>query len=246
MRVVIEAHHDHNVLCTLKHFPGHGNSRADSHLGFVDVTETWQPEELLPYANLIHNGLADAIMTAHIYNARLDAIYPATLSGPIIGGILRHRLGYDGVVISDDMQMRAISKQFDFETAVGLAVIAGVDILAISNNLAYADDWPERTINAIQGLVEEGKVSAERIDQSYQRIQRLKQRLSPRANATSRENCHIVGVDAAPIGAVAIVALRADAIHPDRHPTDQQKAKHGVVARSGPAAQDFLPGGQNL
>ncbi len=183
-RAVIEAHHDHHVLCTLKHFPGHGNSRADSHLGFVDVSDTWKVEELLPYANLIHNGLADAIMTAHIYNAHLDAIYPATLSGPIITGILRHRLGYDGVVISDDMQMRAISRQFDFEDAVGLAVIAGVDILSISNNLAYADDWPERAIKAILSLVEEGKVSAERIDQSYQRIQRLKQRLAPLATTT--------------------------------------------------------------
>jgi beta-N-acetylhexosaminidase len=182
-RAVIESHHKHGVLCTLKHFPGHGSSRHDSHLGFVDVTESWQDVELTPYQKLIEAGLCDAVMTAHIFNAKLDWEYPATLSKPIITGILRERLGYDGVVISDDMQMRAISKQYDFETAVQLAVKAGVDILAIANNLAYAENWAERAIAAIRAQVEQGAISAERIDQSYRRIMRLKARLQPQPTA---------------------------------------------------------------
>ena len=179
-RAMIESHHRHNVLCTLKHFPGHGSSAHDSHWGFVDVTETWQAGELDPYRSLIGATLCDAVMTAHIFNERLDPDYPATLSQPIITGILRQQLGYEGVVISDDMQMRAISQVYDFETAVRQAVLAGVDIIAIANNLAYAENWAERTVRILHRLVEEGVVSPARIDESYRRVMRLKARLAPR------------------------------------------------------------------
>jgi beta-N-acetylhexosaminidase len=177
-RVVIESHHKHNVLCTLKHFPGHGSARTDSHVSFVDVSESWQESELLPYQSLIRAGLCDVVMTAHIFNANLDPTYPATLSQPIITGILRQRLGYDGVVMSDDLQMRAISRQYGFPTAVQLAVEAGVDILAIANSLAHSADAAERIVGIVHTLVEQGKLSAERIDASYRRIMRLKARLN--------------------------------------------------------------------
>jgi beta-N-acetylhexosaminidase len=177
-KAVIESHHTHHVLCTLKHFPGHGSSQQDSHLGFVDVTESWQVSELLPYAELINSGLCDAVMTAHIFNAALDVEHPATLSKAIIDDILRKRLGYDGVVISDDMQMRAISAKYDFEDAVRLVITAGVDMIAISNMFDYAADWGTRTASVIQRLVASGAISPQRIDQSYRRIMRLKQRLT--------------------------------------------------------------------
>lgn len=173
----IEGYHAQGILCTLKHFPGHGSAKSDSHLGFVDVTETWQASELEPYRNLIKAGLADAIMTAHIFSSKLDPQYPATLSQKIITGILREQLGYDGVVISDDMQMGAIRQFYGFEQAVELAIHAGVDILAIANNSIYDADVGARTINIVSQLVRDGKISPERIEQSYQRIQRLKARL---------------------------------------------------------------------
>lgn len=176
-KAVIESHHRYRILCTLKHFPGHGSSHADSHLGFVDVTKTWQAAELIPYEDLIDANLCDAIMTAHIFNAAFDPIHPATLSPLIISELLRKRLGYDGVVISDDMQMRAISQQYEFETAVRLAIQAGVDILAIGNNLAYAENWASRAAAAIHRLVEDGVIPISRIDQSYRRIMRMKGRL---------------------------------------------------------------------
>lgn len=172
----IEAHHAQGVLCTLKHFPGHGSSTQDSHLGFVDVTKTWSRTELEPYANIIKAGLADAIMTAHVFNAHLDPKYPATLSKTIITGILREELGYDGVVISDDMQMRAIMAHYTFEAAVEKAINAGVDVIAIANNLMYGEDVPARAVATIKRLVEAGKISEARINQSYRRIQRLKHR----------------------------------------------------------------------
>lgn len=173
----IEGYHAQELLCTLKHFPGHGSSTNDSHKGFVDVTQTWQPIELEPYRNLINAGLGDAVMTAHIFNSNLDPQYPATLSQKIITGILREQLHYDGVVISDDMQMGAIRQYYGFEQAVELAINAGVDILAIANNLIYESDIGARTVKIISQLVQDEKISPERIEQSYQRIQRLKARL---------------------------------------------------------------------
>jgi beta-N-acetylhexosaminidase len=165
------------VLTTLKHFPGHGSSRSDSHLGFTDVTDTWSATELEPYARIIAGGQVDAIMTAHVFNARLDAQYPATLSPATINGLLRTKLGFAGVVISDDMQMGAIVDHYGFETAIRKALEAGVDILVFGNNLEYDEEIVPRAIAVISHLVASGVLSEARINQSYQRIMRLKNRL---------------------------------------------------------------------
>lgn len=177
-REFIKAHHSQGVLCTLKHFPGHGSSTGDSHLGLVDVTNTWSPAELEPYAHIIKAGLADAIMTAHVFHTGLDPDYPATLSKPIITGILRENLHYDGVVISDDMQMGAIANHYGFETAIQATIEAGVDIIAIANNSVYEDDVVARTVTVIKKLLQNGKIEEARLDESYQRIQRLKRKLA--------------------------------------------------------------------
>jgi beta-N-acetylhexosaminidase len=177
-RAFIQAHHAHGVTTTLKHFPGHGSSQADSHLGLVDVSATWQPLELEPYRALIGEGLADAVMTAHVFNAQLDATWPATLSRAVITGLLREELGYDGVVITDDMNMGAITAQYGFEQAAVLAVQAGADMLAYGNNLVYDPAVAQRAIAALLAAVEHGELSEARIDESYRRITALKQRHS--------------------------------------------------------------------
>jgi beta-N-acetylhexosaminidase len=177
-QAVIEAHRPHKILCTLKHFPGHGSSQADTHAGFVDVTDSWSVVELAPYATLIGAQICDVIMTAHIFNSTLDADHPATLSRNVVTGLLREQLGYNGVVISDDMQMGAISKLYDLETAVGLAINAGVDIIAFSNNLPFGRGAGGRRLHEIiMGLVERNIIPASRIEESYQRIMNLKQKL---------------------------------------------------------------------
>lgn len=176
--VFVQAHHQQGVLCCLKHYPGHGSSTADSHHGLVDVSDTWRREELQPYSDLIQAGLADSIMTAHVFNAALDPVYPATLSRSTIDGLLRGELGHDGVVISDDMQMGAIRRYYGYEDAVLAAVDAGVDILAISNNVLYEEDVVSRTVAILRQAVASGRISRARIEQSYGRIQRLKQRLA--------------------------------------------------------------------
>lgn len=173
----IDGHHDRGVLTTLKHFPGHGSSEDDSHLGFVDVTQTWSRQELLPYQRLIQAGKVDAVMTAHIFNETLDDRYPATLSQPTITGILRNELRFDGVIITDDMQMGAIRDHYGFEESVELAVQAGCDMIAIANNSIYDPNVSRRAFDVIRQAVQAGRISQARIEESHQRILRLKQRL---------------------------------------------------------------------
>jgi beta-N-acetylhexosaminidase len=173
----IAAHHEQSVLCAIKHFPGHGSSTEDSHAGWVDVTDTWSWDELLPFAHVVEAGMADAIMTAHVFNADLDADDPATLSSKIIGGLIREELAYDGVVVSDDMQMGAISDYYGFEAAIEKAIKAGVDILTFANNSVYEEDVVDRAVALVKQLVKEGTISEARIDASYRRIQRLKEAL---------------------------------------------------------------------
>jgi len=173
----IKAHRKLGLLCALKHFPGHGSSTGDSHLGLTNVTNTWSSEELIPYENLIGQGLADVIMTAHVYNANLDRKFPATLSRPILTDLLRKQLRYDGVIISDCMQMRAIRDHYGFEGALQAAIEAGVDIILFANNSVFEEDAASYAIAVIKSLIEEGKITHQRINQSYLRIQELKEKL---------------------------------------------------------------------
>ena len=164
-----------SVWTTLKHFPGHGSSTGDTHLGVVDVTTTWSAIELEPFRNIIRDALADAVLTAHVFNATLDPDHPATLSQPTITGILREQLGWDGVVISDDMQMGAIRLAYGYSDALRLAILAGVDVLTIAQQQVYEPGIVAQTIDLIEGMVTDGSLTEARIDESYARIQALKQ-----------------------------------------------------------------------
>lgn len=173
----IAAHRNRGVLTALKHFPGHGSAENDSHLGFTDVTETWQPIELEPYEELIASGVADVVMTAHVFHGELDSEYPATLSANIIGGILRGTLGFDGVVISDDMNMDAIAEHYTVREALKLSINAGVDLLVFANNLIFDPEIAGKAIGMIREMVDDGEISEARIHESYERIQRLKAKM---------------------------------------------------------------------
>jgi beta-N-acetylhexosaminidase len=170
----IEGHRQKGVLCCLKHFPGHGSSTTDSHLGFTDVSETWSEIELLPFQHLIQNGLADTVMISHVFLDRLDSQFPATLSAPIIKDTLRGQLKFDGVVISDDLQMGAITQHYGFETALRKAINAGTDLITLGNNQTFEEDLIPRAFETVKMMVQNGDIPAERIDASYARIIRLK------------------------------------------------------------------------
>lgn len=178
-RELVIRHRQFGVLTALKHFPGHGSSRDDTHMGIADVTQTWSEQELIPYKVLIDSGYADAVMTSHIVNKKLDPDgHPGTLSDNILTGILRGRLNFDGVVFTDDMQMSAITKHYGLEEAIRMAIQAGVDVMTFSNNISGSD---ERTVDKvhqiIRKMVDNGVISEKRIDESYKRVLHLKQRL---------------------------------------------------------------------
>ena len=174
-REFIQAHNDRGVTAVIKHFPGHGSSKSDSHLGFTDVSDSWTTAELGPYIDLIAAEKAEAIMTAHVFNAILDPNYPATLSPQIVDGLLRQQLGFDGVVFSDDLQMNAITEHYGLERAVRLALQAGVDVLLFGNNLDYDPAIVPRVVDIIRYLVNREVIPAARIDQSYRRVMQLKE-----------------------------------------------------------------------
>jgi beta-N-acetylhexosaminidase len=172
-------HRKYGVITSLKHFPGHGSSKDDTHLGIADVTNTWSDRELKPYQQLIREGYADAVMTSHIVNKNLDKDgHPGTLSKDVLTGILRNRLDFGGVIFSDDMQMHAITKHYGLDDAIRLAINGGVDIMTFSNNISGSD---ERTVDKVHGiirrLVDSGQISRARIDESYRRIMQLKAQL---------------------------------------------------------------------
>ncbi|TCK58368.1 glycoside hydrolase family 3 N-terminal domain-containing protein [Seleniivibrio woodruffii] len=141
-KAFINAHRKYGVITCLKHFPGHGSSKKDSHQGFTDVTDTWNDIELEPFQRLISDGYADMIMTAHVFNGGIDPDYPATLSKKTIS--LLQDMGYKGIIISDDLQMGAIADNYSFEDTVKLAVGAGNNILLFSNYFFYEKRYPEK------------------------------------------------------------------------------------------------------
>ena len=157
----------HHIISALKHFPGHGSSLGDSHKGFVDVTQTWNSVELEPYKLLL--GDAEMIMSAHVFNAKLDAKYPATLSRKITTELLRKKLGYKGLIISDDMQMGALTKHYSLDERVRLAINAGVDILLFGNQLEH--NTPAEIIHSIVKQVKNGTIPLHRLVESNKRIE---------------------------------------------------------------------------
>lgn len=174
----IAAHHDVGLLTALKHFPGHGSSTADSHEGYVDITRTWQDKELEPYRALIEQGKADMVMVGHLTHTKIaPSGLPSSLAPEWITGVLRGQLGYDGVVISDDLEMGAIREHYTLKQTVIRAVNAGMDILLFSNT---AKPRASLADEIRQVLVEEARRDpgfAERIAQSYKRIAALKGRI---------------------------------------------------------------------
>ncbi len=160
------------VACTLKHFPGHGNSTSDSHYGFVDVTDSWTRQELEPFARLIKKGKAPFIMTAHTINGNIDPDLPATLSYKTITQLLRKQMHYDGVVITDDIYMQAILDNYSIERAVVLAINAGADLLCAGNNIStgFEPDRPFLLVDIIVKAVKEGRIPYGRILESNRRI----------------------------------------------------------------------------
>ncbi|MFF2697853.1 glycoside hydrolase family 3 protein [Streptomyces cyaneofuscatus] len=161
------------VAATAKHFPGHGDTNTDSHTGLPVINHTraqWEELDAPPFRAAIRARI-DSIMTAHIVVPALDPSEdPATLSRPILTGILREELGYDGVVVTDSLGMEGVRTKYGDDRVPVLALLAGVDQLLNPPNLSVA--W-----NAVLEAVRGGEISEARVDESILRILRLKTRL---------------------------------------------------------------------
>jgi beta-N-acetylhexosaminidase len=162
--------HEFGVRAVIKHFPGLGSASANSDFERVDVTDTWSEEELVPYETLIAAGLPDAIMTGHIVNDTIDPGIPASLSVASVQGLLRRRLGWSGAVMTDDLGAEAITTRYTRAEAVALALDAGNDVLLFANQTAYVPDLAEKLVVTILRLVDTGRITEARIDESIDRL----------------------------------------------------------------------------
>jgi beta-N-acetylhexosaminidase len=162
------------VIPVIKHFPGHGDTSVDSHVGLPSVDndlERLKSFELIPFQTAINNG-AECVMVAHILLPKIDAENPASLSPTIINDILRRQLNFDGVVITDDMTMGAVTENYDLATAVVQAVRAGNDIILVAHK--YENSL--KALDSINKAVLDGYITEEKINQSVYRILALKQK----------------------------------------------------------------------
>lgn len=177
--VFIEEHGKRGVASCVKHFPGHGASHGDTHKGFVDVTGLWSESELIPYRDLLAAGMVEAVMAAHVVHRGLDPEgLPATLSPAMIQGLLRGQLGFSGVVISDDLQMRAISDHWSYGDAVCRAVGAGVDLLIVGNNLVRTRDAVRSGVAALREWAAGDPEREEHLRKARERIVRFKRTIA--------------------------------------------------------------------
>jgi beta-N-acetylhexosaminidase len=159
------------IASVVKHFPGHGRTTVDSHLRLpvVDVEEkTLMDEDLVPFQMAIRHGV-EAIMTAHILYSQIDPEYPATLSEKILKGLLRQRLGFRGVIVSDDIEMNALRSRYSPREIVKGCLNAGVDIILENGTLDVLE-----LIEEAEQLVESGEVSLETVNEGLRRILFLK------------------------------------------------------------------------
>jgi beta-N-acetylhexosaminidase len=154
-----------------KHFPGHGDTSQDSHLDLPRLPHTLErlrQVELVPFAAYAKAGLA-SLMTAHVVFDALEPGLPATMSHKVLEGLLRGELGFDGVLVSDDLEMKAIADHYSVEEAAVLGTLAGVDLFLVCHHA----DVQRRAIEAVVRAVESGRVPRARIEQAHRRLDRL-------------------------------------------------------------------------
>lgn len=164
------------VIPVVKHFPGHGDTETDSHLDLPVIHKSEKDLTQLewkPFVSAIEEG-ADAVMVAHILFPQIDEQYPSSLSPAVVTGQLRDKLGFEGVILTDDLTMGAIANRYGIGEASVLSVQAGTDIVLIAHEYSNVDE----VIVALKQSVADGTLSEERIDESVRRILQLKNKFN--------------------------------------------------------------------
>jgi len=177
---MVEGFNEYNISAAAKHFPGHGDTAVDSHVGLPEVDkslEELKDTELLPFQKAIEEDV-DMIMTAHMMFPQLDSEYPATLSQDILTGLLREEMGYEGLIITDAMNMEAITEEFGEIEASKQAIYAGVDLVVMPVTLRSPEDVENKLKPLIEELVNEAETNEkfmDRLDESVNRVLQLKE-----------------------------------------------------------------------
>ena len=177
------------VMACLKHFPGHGDTTQDSHYFLPTVDKTLQAlrdTELMPYAKIFPQGVVDSIMTTHILFPQIEKEkVPATMSPTILQGLLREELGFDGVVVTDGMQMLAIKDHYGVARGCVMAIKAGADLLCIGTGGSGVQDVQKECLDTLYEAALSGEIPMARIDDAVARILRAKAKFgaAPSENA---------------------------------------------------------------
>lgn len=167
----VEAHRAAGVACAVKHFPGHGTSRGDSHEGFVDISRTWTPRELEPFRLLIRQRDADIIMGGHLSHRKLAPEgVPITFSKTSLTRVLRGELGFRGAIMTDDLDMGAIRRVYPLSEAVVRSLAAGNDLLLLSNSAKPDANLAPRAVKWIGKAVRDGRLSRRSVVASADRV----------------------------------------------------------------------------
>lgn len=167
------------LLCAVKHFPGHGRSSNDSHRGIADVSDSWSATDLAPFRTLI--AAPDAPPIVMVGHLRLDSVAadrrPATVSPEIVTGLLRRELGFQGVVMTDDIDMEAVSHKMDRKTAFIQALAAGNDLIMIKNLFGYAPLLPRQAVKWVRAAIAQGLLTEAQVVSAASRVRSLRARL---------------------------------------------------------------------
>jgi len=168
----IRAHHRAGAPTCLKHFPGHGSASVDTHEGLADITVSWRKLELTPYRELLRRNLVDSVMVGHLLQRKVDPLWPASLSA-VHMRLLREELGWNGLVVADDMQMGALHPLGAVETLMLRALSVGVDLFLTGNWLVYDLDLPQRWHKMMIEKLKRDEMIRARLQEATSRQQRL-------------------------------------------------------------------------
>jgi beta-N-acetylhexosaminidase len=179
-RAFVQSHLEHGILTAAKHFPGHGSSAADPHHTIADISASWRQEELVPFKLLAtHPVRVPMIMVGHlILDGYSDGQAPASLSYATVSGLLRKELGYEGLIITDDLDMAAVRSSYGVVDAFVKAAAAGNDLILAANTRSPDADLIRKVTKAIVAAVERGEIDRRQIEVSYNRILAAKSQLA--------------------------------------------------------------------
>jgi beta-N-acetylhexosaminidase len=172
-RAFIDGFHASRIVCALKHFPGYGNATEDNHDELPDITKTWSARDLEPYSALIGSNRVNLIMGTHLKLASLDPNMPTTLSRRITAGLLREELRFQGVIMTDDIDMAALAKSMDRKSAFIAALAAGNDLIMVKNVTNHDPNFPLHAVQWVEEAIASGKLSREAIAASARRVEAL-------------------------------------------------------------------------